>query len=483
MSFLSKIKPHAIASYSKSKILPSIVGAQAILESASGTSDLAVKANNLFGIKGTYNGQSYSKNTQEWSNGKFITVKAAFRKYPSWLESIQDHGGFFTSTPWRTKNYAAVLNADDYVAQARALQSSGYATDPQYANKLINVIKENGLAAWDNEIKGEVTMKINNRINQSLGNKVYDRALSAIKNIIWHYTAVPRSSRAFITGHENHWRNTLGWNRGGYHYYIDADGNIYQNYPLTMMTWGAGWVNPFSVHISVEAANANDYSAAQVQAREWLTRKLMKELKLNANAVLGHKEVGSTACPGYSVSKLNEFRNLLSQSAKVSGGKITTEEVPKKQGKKSNEVVAQEVINGVWGNDPARSNSLRKSGYNPAAIQTIVNRVMNSRKKKSNTPVKRGNTQVAQEVIKGLWGNGNTRQSRLTAAGYNFNAVQQEVNRLLGGDSSAPAKKSIDAVAREVIRGEWGNDPARSKALRQSGYDANAVQRRVNQLL
>lgn len=387
-------------------------------------------------------------------------------------------------------------------------------------------------------------MKIINRINQSLGVKTYDRPLSAIKNIIWHYTAVPRASRAFITGHENHWKNALGWNRGGYTYYIDADGNIYQNYPLTMMTWGAGWVNPFSVHISVEAANANDYSQAQINARDWLTRKLLAELNLSSSQVLGHKEVGSTACPGYSITQLNNFRKNLSASS--SSNPITTIEVPKTQGKKSNEVIAQEVINGVWGNNPARSNALKKAGYNPDAIQTIVNRVLNSRQTKSNTPVKRSNVQVAQEVIKGMWGNGDTRKSRLQAAGYNFNAVQAEVNNILGvstpkkaaasapkkaasakkstativnevlagkwgngtdrynrlkkagynpdtiqnavnkkysGGASKPAKKSNDVIAREVIAGKWGNGNARFNALRKAGYDPNVIQRRVNQLL
>ena len=386
-------------------------------------------------------------------------------------------------------------------------------------------------------------MKIINRINESLGAKTYDRPLSAIKNIIWHYTGVPRESRAFITGHENHWRNTLGWNRGGYAYYIDADGNIYQNYPLTMMTWGAGWVNPFSVHISVEAGSGNNYSQAQINARDWLTRKLMAELNLSSSQVLGHKEVGSTSCPGYTIAKMNEFRRNLSASS--SSNPISTVEVPKKQGKKSNEVIAQEVINGVWGNDPARSNSLRKAGYNPDAIQTIVNRVLNSRQTKSNTPIKRSNVQVAREVIKGLWGNGDTRKNRLISAGYNFNAIQAEVNNILGvgtpkkatssasksasgkkstativnevlagkwgngndrynrlkkagynpntiqtavnnklsGGSSKPKKKSNDVIAREVIAGKWGNGNARFNALRNAGYDPNAIQRRVNQLL
>lgn len=126
-SFVNTIKDQAVADYKSSKILPSVVIAQAILESASGKSELAKKANNLFGIKGEYNGKSYTVKTKEFTNGKWVTIDAAFKKYPSTKESITDHGKFFTSTEWRKNNYKAVLNAKTYKQQAKALQSCGYA--------------------------------------------------------------------------------------------------------------------------------------------------------------------------------------------------------------------------------------------------------------------------------------------------------------------------------------------------------------------
>src|SRR5699024_4141733 len=153
--YISQIYPHILKC--ADKVLPSVTDAQAILESARGTSELARNANNLFGIKGNYNGKSYTINTKEYLNGRWTTVDAAFKKYPSFSESIKDHEAFFTSTPWRTKNYAAVFSATDYKSQSKALQSSGYATDPQYANKLINLIESEGLASWDDE-QGEQTM-------------------------------------------------------------------------------------------------------------------------------------------------------------------------------------------------------------------------------------------------------------------------------------------------------------------------------------
>lgn len=97
-------------------------------------------------------------------------------------------------------------------------------------------------------------------------------------------------------------------------------------------------------------------------------------------------------------------------------------------------------------------------------------------------PAKKSVTEIAKEVINGKWGNGNDRKNRLTKAGYDYNAVQKKVNELLKV-SSAPAKKSVDQLAREVIAGKWGNGQDRKNRLTKAGYDYNAVQKRVNQLI
>lgn len=90
---------------------------------------------------------------------------------------------------------------------------------------------------------------------------------------------------------------------------------------------------------------------------------------------------------------------------------------------------------------------------------------------------------LAREVIAGNWGNGQERVKRLTSAGYNYNAVQNRVNEILSGSASKPTGKSIDTLAREVIRGDWGNGQDRKNRLERAGYDYHAVQRRVNELL
>lgn len=96
---------------------------------------------------------------------------------------------------------------------------------------------------------------------------------------------------------------------------------------------------------------------------------------------------------------------------------------------------------------------------------------------------KKTNEEVAREVLNGKWGNNPKRRNDLIAAGYNYNTIQSTVNRLANGSKPKPATKSIDQLAREVIDGKWGNNPERSRKLRSAGYDANEVQRRVNQIV
>lgn len=99
------------------------------------------------------------------------------------------------------------------------------------------------------------------------------------------------------------------------------------------------------------------------------------------------------------------------------------------------------------------------------------------------TPGTKDVTTVAKEVINGKWGNGADRVNRLKIAGYNPDAVQKEVNRILKGGSSAPAKKSVEEIAKEVVAGKWGNGADRKKKLEAAGYNYTQVQAAVNRLM
>lgn len=92
---------------------------------------------------------------------------------------------------------------------------------------------------------------------------------------------------------------------------------------------------------------------------------------------------------------------------------------------------------------------------------------------------KKSITEIAQEVIDGKWGNGVERKTALLDAGYSYSEVQKKVNELL----AKPKKKSNVEIAKEVLQGKWGNGAERKKRLTEAGYDYNAVQKEVNKLL
>lgn len=148
--------------------------------------------------------------------------------------------------------------------------------------------------------------------------------------------------------------------------------------------------------------------------------------------------------------------------------------------RKSNEVVAAEVINGAWGNGADRVNALRAAGYDPNAIQAIVN----GRVSAPAAPARASVDQIADQVIAGAWGTGPDRVARLQRAGYNAQEVQNRVNAKLGY-GAAPTRKSEDQVANEIIAGQggWGTNPQRAQKLAAAGYNAQSVQNLVNRKL
>ena len=144
-SFLAKLKPYVIADMQSSGILASLTAAQAFIESNKGNSGLTTGCNNLFGIKGKYNGQSGTYWTTEYYNGIKTRVQAAFRKYPSWAESIADHSAMFN----RMDRYKNLRGCKDYHLACQYVKADGYATSPTYTATLIKTIETYRLYEWD----------------------------------------------------------------------------------------------------------------------------------------------------------------------------------------------------------------------------------------------------------------------------------------------------------------------------------------------
>lgn len=149
-TFFEVLKPYVLQDMKDTGILASLTASQAFVESNKGNSGLTQKANNLFGIKGEYNGQYVIMKTTEFVNGVAVRVDAKFRKYPSWKESIADHSRLFNTS----KRYTNLRGCTNYIDACRNVQLDGYATAPNYAQTLINNIEKYKLYLWDVEVMG-----------------------------------------------------------------------------------------------------------------------------------------------------------------------------------------------------------------------------------------------------------------------------------------------------------------------------------------
>lgn len=148
-NFIKTVGALASADMKKTGVLASLTVAQAILESAWGKSELATGGNALFGIKATksWKGKVYCKDTKECYDGvNLVDVKnTAFRAYDSWEESVEDHSAFLKGN----KRYKEVIGETDYKKACEAIKAAGYATDPDYVEKLVKLIEDYELTEFD----------------------------------------------------------------------------------------------------------------------------------------------------------------------------------------------------------------------------------------------------------------------------------------------------------------------------------------------
>ena len=132
-------------------MLPSVVIAQASIESAIGTSELAQNANALFGIKlNGWTGRSYVKDaTEQNPDGSYrVDQNTLWRAYDSWEQSILDHNAYIATRSTdggKTLRYGPVIGCDNYTLTCQYLQQCGYATSQTYAETLINYIEKYNL--------------------------------------------------------------------------------------------------------------------------------------------------------------------------------------------------------------------------------------------------------------------------------------------------------------------------------------------------
>lgn len=128
-------------------IYPSVMIAQALLESgADGSSGLAKESKNLFGVKGSYQGEGQVWDTlEDEGNGQYYEIQDEFRHYNSYYESISDYLLQLTED----ERYQDVTRATSPEVQIRKIKEAGYATDAYYTTKIIDVINSYNLKQFD----------------------------------------------------------------------------------------------------------------------------------------------------------------------------------------------------------------------------------------------------------------------------------------------------------------------------------------------
>ena len=272
------------------------------------------------------------------------------------------------------------------------------------------------------------------------------------------------------------------------HYGIGKDGKIAlyvdeANTAYTNSNWDSNCKS-----VTIETSNCKlggDYPVSDVVLNKLIElvadiarRNNLGKLVKGKN-VVWHRMYAATSCPGdyllskidYIIEKANEINGHVDKNANVETSSL----------RKTNEEIANEVIKGLWENGTERKNKLSAAGYDYDAIQDIVNKKLTG-SNSSNKPTLKSIEEIANEVINGKWENGTDRKNKLTAAGYNYNEVQEKVNQLLGAKTSS-SRKTNEEIANEVIKGLWENGTERKNKLSAAGYDYNAIQSIVNKKL
>ena len=242
---LAKVGPLFTADQKKSGILASVSMAQFILESGYGKSELALGANNCFGMKKSLSGNTwsgsvwdgvsiYKKKTQEQkADGSYVTVTAEFRKYANVEDSIADHSAYLLGAKNGEKfRYDGLKGCSDYKKAVQIINDGGYATSLTYVEKLCSIVEKWKLTQYD------VTAETSDVIKYYRVRKNWGDAASQLGAY-----SVFDNAKAMADKHP------------GYKIY---DWNGKQMYPEVMLETAGGMSNvdcPFTVKVSVPDLN------------------------------------------------------------------------------------------------------------------------------------------------------------------------------------------------------------------------------------
>jgi N-acetyl-anhydromuramyl-L-alanine amidase AmpD len=272
-----------------------------------------------------WTGEKYTKKTSEYEDGRWKAVTATFRQYPNIGTSIQDHSLYLIGARnGDASRYAGVAGEKDPRKAITIIKTGGYATDPEYVEKVMSVINKYDLDQYDDV--EETNMEINQLLTQyNHTSGTADR----IKYIVIHYVGATGGAKANCQYY-------AGGNRGASaHYFVDFDGSIWQSVEDQNVAWHCGaksYVHPECRNansIGIEMCVRNNGSQADtsrdwyfedatVQAAIQLTKYLMGKYGIDPDHVVRHYDVTGKICPNpyvYNHTKhtWNDFKAALKQ--------------------------------------------------------------------------------------------------------------------------------------------------------------------------
>ena len=290
-----------------------------------------------------------------------------------------------------------------------------------------------------------------------------------IDRIVVHFTATLASARNNAT----YFSRNEGQGASAHYFIDDITPEIYQSVAEGDTAWHAGnWLmNCRAVGIEVVSAG-EDFSATEIAKLAWLVKRLMAKYGIGASGVIRHFDVTGKRCPApyVSASKWAALKAAITGGASApSGGGATAPDGTVSE-------LARRVIAGEFGNGDARRAAL---GSRYDEVQAEVNRILAGGSSAPAQPAAPDIDALARAVIRGDYGNGGARRAAL---GANYDVVQAHVNEILGagGSGGTSGGADVDTLARAVIRGDYGNGAERRRRL---GGLYDAVQARVNEIL
>lgn len=396
--------------------------AQAILESGWGKSKLATIYHNYFGLKcGTkWKGKSVNLTTQEeYEPGTLTTIKDNFRVYGYMEEGVKGYFEFIQLS--RYQNLKGITDPKKYL---ETIKSDGYATSSTYVQNNMRLIEQYDLTQYDKKggnTMGRTAQDVLNVMRSWIG---YSEANGKHKQIIDLYNSHKPLARGYAVKYSDEWCDTTvsaAAIKAGVVDLIGTECGCEQHVKIfqSMGIWiEDGTITPKPGDIILynwdDATQPNDGYSDHIGYVESVSGRTITLIEGNKGEAVARREipVGCGYIRGYARPKYS------------SGSTAPSTPIPSK----TIDEIARDVIKGVYGNEPKRSEALKALGYNPKEVQERVNAIL-----KGNATPSKSISQVAKDVIAGKYGNDPERRKKLVAEGYDPDAVQAEVNRQLEG--------------------------------------------------